>query len=175
MLLMICGHGRDQNRVLACTRFHSAAPAARNVCVPSNAVYRLEFTSESCSTNDCASPLHLDRVPNVQFIDEVLMFDPRRTLLGKLTNGILYRIIQPLDQVTDDKHASSVEAIMAMDTTSGIHRTAVLGLQLLTAAQLVDQRDEVLDLVDGRRQFGYSGQFVVFDTIFFEPLRIIDR
>ncbi|KAI6945448.1 hypothetical protein KC341_g61 [Hortaea werneckii] len=54
-------------------------------------------------------PLQLNRVPDPQLVDEVVMFDARGTFGGEFVEGGLERVAEAFDQVGHDEEACAVE------------------------------------------------------------------
>lgn len=57
-------------------------------------------------------PLQLNRIPDPQLVDEVVVFDARGTFGGEFVEGGLERVAEAFDQVGDDEEACAVETWM---------------------------------------------------------------
>jgi len=102
------------------------------------------------------------------------MSNPVRSCIRKSRDGLLDTVAAPFDQVAHDKVASSVEAVVAVDTNQIILapvRFRRISL-LLILADLIDEVDEPRDFDVRRGYLRYRWKLVVFDGVA-ETFRVI--
>lgn len=94
----------------------------------------------------------------------------------KCINSFLNSESTAFDEVTHDKVAGAVEAVVAVDTDDMVIAPAGFagGAYFLVLADPVDQFDEVSNLGISRRDLRNRRELVVLDTLA-EALRVVDR